>query len=269
MLDPQRVEHAAAIAQQLPYLRRYARALTGNQKTGDRYAAAVLETVIADPEVVTTSDDIRLDLFRIFHSIWSTSGSPVAEAEDSLSAAAQRRLAALRSSAREALLLNTIERFRADEVAEIMGISQAEARQQIEAGLREMEVQVRGTVLIIEDDALIMMDLSSIVTAMGHRVMGVARTHREAVARVAAEQPDLILADIKLADASSGIEAVQEILSRSGPIPVVFITAFPERLLTGETPEPAFLINKPYSEAQVRSAIGQAMFFSSTESLGT
>ena len=46
-----------------------------------------------------------------------------------------------------------------------------------------------------------------------------------------------------------------------------FITAFPERLLTGERPEPAFLISKPYSEEQVRSAVAQAMFFSSTETL--
>ena len=50
-------------------------------------------------------------------------------------------------------------------------------------------------------------------------------------------------------------------------VPVIFITAFPERLLTGNKPEPAFLIAKPYTEEQVRSAVAQAMFFSSTETL--
>ena len=60
---------------------------------------------------------------------------------------------------------------------------------------------------------------------------------------------------------------VNDLLAILGDTPVIFITAFPERLLTGERPEPAFLISKPYSEDQVRSAISQAMFFSSTETL--
>ena len=81
-------------------------------------------------------------------------------------------------------------------------------------------------------------------------------------------RPDLILSDIQLADGSSGIDAVNELLGSLGDIPVIFITAFPERLLTGDRPEPAFLISKPYSEEQVRSAVSQAMFFASTEGLG-
>jgi CheY-like chemotaxis protein len=111
------------------------------------------------------------------------------------------------------------------------------------------------------------MDIVAIVEGMGHRVIDNARTRAEAVRMAAAERPDLILADIQLADNSSGVEAVNDILARFGSIPVIFITAFPERLLTGERPEPAFLINKPYTEEQVRSAVSQAMFFSSTETL--
>jgi len=111
------------------------------------------------------------------------------------------------------------------------------------------------------------MDLQSIVSHMGHAITGVARTRTEAVALGKAERPDLILADIQLADNSSGIDAVNDLLKALGDIPVIFITAFPERLLTGEKPEPAFLITKPYSEEQVRLAASQAMFFSSTETL--
>ena len=73
--------------------------------------------------------------------------------------------------------------------------------------------------------------------------------------------------DVILRDNSSGIDAVNDILGELGDRPVIFITAFPERLLTGERPEPAFLISKPYSEEQVSSAVSQAMFFSSTETL--
>lgn len=148
-----------------------------------------------------------------------------------------------------------------------MGIDPSEARHLIDVALREMEESVRGSVLVIEDEAIIAMDIAAIVEGMGHRVTDNARTHAEAVKMAAADKPDLILADIQLADNSSGIDAVNEILSQFGDIPVIFITAFPERLLTGERPEPAFLINKPYTEEQVRSAVSQAMFFSSTESL--
>mgnify|MGYP002650438972 CR=1 FL=1 len=81
------------------------------------------------------------------------------------------------------------------------------------------------------------------------------------------DRPGLVLADIQLADDSSGIDAVKDILAEF-QVPVIFITAFPERLLTGDRPEPAFLISKPYSEEQVRSAVSQAMFFASTDGLG-
>jgi DNA-binding LytR/AlgR family response regulator len=70
----------------------------------------------------------------------------------------------------------------------------------------------------------------------------------------------MILADIQLADGSSGIDAVNEILGVLD-VPVVFITAYPERLLTGERPEPAFLITKPFKPEMVKAVISQALFF--------
>ncbi|WP_394347383.1 response regulator [Rhodobacter sp. SY28-1] len=267
MLAQEVVDHSATVARQLPYLRRYARALTGNQTSGDQYAVAVLESIVADPALLSAHADPKVSLFAVFHSIWTTSGAPVAEADDDLSGKAQAHLAALTPNSREALLLNTIEGFGTADVAAIMGIDTAETAELIDIAVREMEQSVRGSVLVIEDEAIIAMDITAIVEGMGHRVSATARTHREAVRMAAAEKPDLILADIQLADNSSGIDAVNEILAQFGDIPVIFITAFPERLLTGERPEPAFLINKPYTEEQVRSAVSQAMFFSSTDTL--
>jgi len=69
-----------------------------------------------------------------------------------------------------------------------------------------------------------------------------------------------VLADIRLADGSSGIDAVNEILAEFS-IPVIFITAFHEALLTGIRPEPTFLIAKPFSEDMVRAVISQVLFF--------
>ena len=84
----------------------------------------------------------------------------------------------------------------------------------------------------------------------------VAATHHEALDAVARKRPGLVLADIQLADGSSGIDAVKDIL-QSYDVPVIFITAFPERLLTGERPEPTFLITKPFQPETVKAAIGQ------------
>lgn len=260
------------VAEQLPYLRRYARALTGSQDSGDRYAAATLEAILADRSVLDSRHGARVALFRAFHSVWNSSGSLLSGPEpgaapNAAEEMAQARLAALTAQSREALLLRTIEEFRIEEVAQIMGITAAEAENLVTTALSEMEADVIGKVMVIEDEPLIAMDVRNIVEDMGHTVTGVARTLREALALGDKARPDLILADIQLADNSSGIDAVNELLARLGEIPVVFITAFPLRLLTAEKPEPAFLITKPFTQEQVRSAVSQALFFASTETL--
>ncbi|OCX65427.1 two-component response regulator [Thioclava sp. SK-1] len=258
---------AGAVAANLPYLRRYARALTGSQDTGDRYAAATLEAILAEEAIFNSVTDPKVALFHAFHLVWASSGAPLGDATGSLETRAQDHMAELTPNTREALLLHTIEGFRYEEVATIMQIDKREAEELVEIALREMEKSVAGKVMIIEDEAIIAMDIRAIVEELGHTVTGIARTRTEAVELAAREKPDLILADIQLADNSSGIDAVNDILGQFDELPVVFITAFPERLLTGERPEPAFLITKPYTETQVQSAVSQAMFFSSTETL--
>ncbi|WP_341864096.1 response regulator [Gymnodinialimonas sp. 57CJ19] len=259
---------SAQLVTDLPFLRRYARALTGVQDTGDRYAMATLEAIVADPSTLAEDDSTKVGLFRMFHGIWSSSGAPMPEEADPsapLEARAQRRLAQLTANTREALLLHTVEGFSFSNLARIMDIPQAEAEELVGRARAEMGDMVTGDILIIEDEGIIAMDLKSIVTDMGHTVTDVARTRDDAIAKGKANAPDLILADIQLADKSSGIDAVNALLKDLGDRPVIFITAFPERLLTGERPEPAFLITKPYSEDQVRAAVSQAMFFASSE----
>ncbi|PJE28655.1 response regulator receiver protein [Pseudooceanicola antarcticus] len=258
---------AALIGAHLPYLRRYARALTGAQSSGDAYAAATLEAILQDRSVFEQGIGEKAALFKVFHTIWASSGAPVAVEATGLEARAQQHMARLSPNTREALLLHTIEDFNTGEVAEIMGTDENEVETLLDTARQEMADAVSGRVLIIEDEAIIAMDLEALVAEMGHRVTGVARTRDEAVKLGLSQKPDLIMADIQLADNSSGIDAVNDLLGELGEMPVIFITAFPERLLTGERPEPAFLISKPYREDQVRSAVSQAMFFASTETL--
>ena len=256
---------SGAIARQLPYLRRFARALTGSQSTGDGYAAATLEAIVADRSVIDESLDAKEALFRVFHAIWSSSGAQVAEpgaAEGPLAEKAQDRLSGLAPAARVAVLLSSLEGFGNPAIARVMQVSEDEAARLVALGWDEMDRQLAARVLIIEDEPVIAMDLESIVEGLGHAVAATTDTRDRAVEAAMAEKPDLVLADIQLADGSSGIDAVHDILAAFG-VPVIFITAYPERLLTGERPEPAYLITKPFQEAQLRAAIGQALFFGS------
>ncbi len=255
------------VTKNLPYLRRYGRALTGNQTSGDRFAAATLEVILEDMNVVADAADPRAALFHAFHVVWKSAGAPVGEPDGPLGVHAQDHMARLTANSREALLLHVIEGFTVEQIAEIIQVSGDDVTRLVGVAIKEMEASVAGAVLVIEDEAIIAMDIVDIVRGLGHRVTGTAPTHADAVALAHSDRPDLILADIQLADKSSGIAAVNEILMDFPKTPVIFITAFPERMLSGERPEPAFVITKPFTEDQLRSAVGQAMFFASTATL--
>lgn len=243
----------------LPYLRRYARALTGSQKSGDTFVKATLEAIIADPESVRDDDNIRVHLYRIFAAIWESAHVRVADDPDSNTA--QNHLNAIPPISRQVLLLTALEGFSISEVAKIADVGENSINGLLEDAIAEIDNEIRSDVLIIEDEALISMELQQIVSGLGHRVCGTATTHSGALDAVAKAKPSLVLADIQLADGSSGIDAVKDILNQIS-VPVIFITAFPERLLTGERPEPTFLITKPFQPNAIRAAISQALFFS-------
>ena len=254
------------IATELPYLRRYTRALTGSQARGDKYTVATLEVILKDRSAFDNELPTKVNLFKCFHAIWTTSGQQFAEPEDDLRSRAHGLLANLTANSREALLLRTIEEFTLNHIAVIMDTDVEDVRALIGAANTELADSFKGRVMIIEDEPIIAADLSAIVSGLGHEITGIARTHTEAVALGNEQGVDLILADIQLADNSSGIDAVNDLLGIMD-VPVIFITAFPERLLTGDRHEPAFLISKPFKEAQVQSAVSQAMFFASTDTL--
>jgi CheY-like chemotaxis protein/DNA-directed RNA polymerase specialized sigma24 family protein len=252
------------LAPHIPLLRRYARALTGSQRSGDAYVAATLQALIEDRSAFDMSLPPRVALYRVFHAIWDSAHiDPLPVEGTSLAAKAQERLRALTPLSRQALLLTTVEGFTTDETARIVGRPWSEVTALVAEARAEIERQTRARVLIIEDETLIAIDLSDIVSKLGHEVVATADTATKAIAAAAQHQPDLVLADIQLADGSSGIDAVNEILHRVS-VPVIFITAFPDRLLTGERPEPTFLITKPYLEETVQAAVSQALFFEST-----
>jgi CheY-like chemotaxis protein len=253
----------ADTAPHLPYLRRFARALTGGQKSGDAYVAGVLEMLVADPASFNVKNEPRVELFKAFCRMWNSVGINLEKdsfSQDELDDDTSKRLEALTPLPRQAFLLMAVEDFSGVDIAEILGKPETEVAKLIDQAGREIAEQVATDVLIIEDEPLIAMDIESLVQSLGHRVDAIARTRTEAIRAVERKKPGLVLADIQLADGSSGLDAVNEILE-SFTVPVVFITAYPERLLTGERPEPAFLITKPFQPETVKAVISQALFF--------
>ncbi len=256
---------ANAILPHIPYLRRFARSLTGRQESGDAYVAAVLESLIADPSSFPSDLDPRVALYRVFSKVWNSVGANGAAARTPVSGDAtvslvDRRIEAMMPIPRQAFLLVSVEGFTPHQAGQILQRSASEINADLDEAGREIAEQVATDILIIEDEPLIALDLESIVTAVGHRVMGVARTKTEAEAMVKRRKPGLILADVQLADGSSGLDAVREIL-QTMDLPVIFITAYPEQVLTGHRPEPTFLIPKPFQQDTVRTIISQALFF--------
>ncbi len=252
----------ATMGPYLPYLRRYGRALTGSQRTGDAFVRAALEALLQAPDQIDTNRSARVELFRLFHAFWGPFADGVDSGLPAFAAVAQavgeELLAALPSQRREALLLTAVEGFSTDEAAVILGRDVNDVRADIVAANAAISEQMAGRVMIIEDEPIIAMDLQNIVETLGHHVVGIAATRDEATALASREPADLVLADIQLADGSSGIDAVKDILA-DHDVPVVFVTAFPERLLTGERPEPTYLITKPFQVETLVATIGQAL----------
>jgi len=254
------VPTSQAVLQHLPFLRRYARALTGSQVSGDAYVAATLESLIASPEMLAEGANSRVALYRLFTKIWGSlavNGKP--EAGDSV-LPPEQHITQITPRPRQAFLLVALEGFSEEDAAQILGCDLTTLRNLVEESGRELAAEIATDVLIIEDETFIAMDIEALVESLGHNVIGIARTHNEAVALAKKKRPGLILADIQLADGSSGLDAVDEML-RSFEVPVIFITAYPERFLTGNRPEPAFLIAKPFELATVSAIASQALFF--------
>jgi CheY-like chemotaxis protein/DNA-directed RNA polymerase specialized sigma24 family protein len=255
------------IVRSIPYLRRYARALTGSQERGDQYVRLCLETIIAEPEKIRPEGDFHVQLFTVFHDCFRIFDRALGEdMQGNSKDAFGQQLAALPSLERQVLLLVSLENFSVAETGRILSLSDSEVVANLGLAHEQLRKQASAKVLIIEDEPVIAMDIAGIVETLGHDVVGVAGRKDEAVELAKRHLPDLVLADVQLLDGDSGIVTVQEIL-KSMTAPVIFVTGFPERLLTGDGMEPAFIVTKPFDPETLKVTIGQALSFSQTVEL--
>jgi CheY-like chemotaxis protein len=250
-----------SIAPHLPSLRRFARALSGSQESGDAYVVALLEALVGDQSMFPAGLDPKIALYRIFLKLWNSLDSNAFHNFGSERSEAIRGLQTLTPKPRQAFLLLSVEGFDPDAISKILEVDVAEVAVLIAAADHEIAHQLDpARILIIEDDPITASHLKELVESLHHRVTGVAKTHQDALKLAHDEKPDLILSDIQLASKRTGIEAVNDILGEL-EVPVIFITGHPEMLLTGAKPEPTFLIAKPFNPETVKAVIGQALFF--------
>jgi CheY-like chemotaxis protein len=223
----------------LPYARRYARALTGSQARGDALVADSLREMLDGTAEAPV---------------------PIIEARHILYWAVTRRFGAETLSARQRqlLLLTSLEDVSPTEAGPILGLAPDHAGKLLSDARARLRATAAADVLIIEDEPIIAMDLEELVQGCGHRVVGVASSEKEAIALAASTKPGLILADINLGSGGDGTSAVAKIL-QSHYAPVIFVTAYPERLLTGDAVEPAFVITKPFEPLTLAIATYQAV----------
>jgi DNA-directed RNA polymerase specialized sigma24 family protein len=163
-------------------LRRYARALTGHQASGDAYVAATLESLIASPKILESAPNQRVALYKLFTKIWNSvavNGKPDA-AEPHLTP--EQHLTQITPRPRQAFLLVALEGFSEEDAAQILDCDLPTLRGLVEESGRELAAEIATDVLIIEDETFIAMDIEALVESLGHRVIGVARTHAEAIA---------------------------------------------------------------------------------------
>lgn len=234
---------------QLPFLRRYARAVTGSRSEGDSHVEAVLLSILNKGGGHATRHDLFTELDRHLVN---------ASASQNTETAKERPLLSMRADTRRALLLTAMEQFSAGETAQIMSRSEDDIAQLLIDAERELKSILKCRVMIIEDEPLIAAGLSQIASSLGHKVVGVAVTKGSAVKLASAETPDLVLADVKLADDTLGTDAIAEI-QQERDVQVIYITAYPEKLLTGAGAEPTYLITKPFRATMVKAVISQAL----------
>ncbi len=241
--------------------------MTGSQTSGDAYVAATLEALIADISIFPKASSDRVALYQLFATIFGSAEIEIPQMDSPFAweKRAAANLASLPTKAKQAFLLTTVEGFTVGETAEILKVTEDGVKPLLDAASREISEQIATDIMIIEDEPLIAMDIEQMLHELGHFVTGIARTHREAVELFHKTKPKMVLADIQLADGSSGLDAISDILKEAS-IPVIFITAFPERLLTGERPEPTFLVTKPFNPDVVKAMISQALFFNASVS---
>ena len=116
-------------------------------------------------------------------------------------------------------------------------------------------------ILVVEDEALVALGVSSLMEDMGHEVCGVATSVAEAVELSRAHGPDLVLMDVNLQEGGNGIDAAHQLRAFERPPIVLFLTSYvdSETRRRMEEAQPFGIVQKPYAESQLQQTVAKAL----------
>jgi CheY-like chemotaxis protein/DNA-binding PadR family transcriptional regulator len=121
-------------------------------------------------------------------------------------------------------------------------------------------------ILVVDDEAIITMQLEERLHAMGYTIAGMAASGEDAIEKARRLLPDLILMDIVMPGRLNGIEAAQAIITELD-IPVVFVTSYADDAIIEKAKQvkPYGYIVKPFNELEIKAAIEVALFRKAAE----
>jgi len=254
--------YAQQLLKHLPFLRRYARALTGSIEAGDDLVAAAVKESLQRPDGYGLGSPVRLPLYSLLHNLFDHEGPWPAPPPSTHPM--ETALAMLPETERRLFLLVSLEELTIVDAARILDIGLNEARALMTDAQEALREALIANILIVEDDAIIAFDLAETVRNMGHKVCGTATTMEAALATARSCQPTLALMDLRLAHGDSGITTAQ-VLRRSSELPIIFVTAFGDELTRQGLEHLGPIIRKPFTREQIERAITQAVFSPSSE----
>jgi DNA-binding NtrC family response regulator len=116
-------------------------------------------------------------------------------------------------------------------------------------------------ILVVEDEAVVALDVEDRLRRLGHQVVGTADSCASALAQAAETRPDLVLMDIALRDGPDGIAAAEQLRAELA-VPVIFVTAFAdtETVERAKRVSPHGYIVKPFDERDLRATIEIALY---------
>ncbi|MBU3914939.1 PAS domain-containing protein [bacterium] len=119
----------------------------------------------------------------------------------------------------------------------------------------------KARILIVEDEAIIAMELESQLQSLGYEVTSIVNTGEKAIEKAEADKPDLILMDIRIQGDKDGIETAETIRNKFG-IPIVFSTAYldGERIERAKITMPFGYVLKPIQERDLKVTIEMALY---------
>lgn len=244
----------------LPALRRYAHAYAGDRQRGDAYVEICLEVLTEDKRWLERGKTLKLDLFKLLHAVIDRCGEPLGPEHPEMASHEDRLRQAILGLAplrRRLVLMLSFEDLQTRDLAYIVGLSEGEARAELEAAWADIGKRPTARVLIVEDEELIAMDMTDTVEELGHTVVGVAKSEQSAIDMAREMSPELVLADVRLRGGGSGTRAIERILGKS-PVPVIFVTGYPDGVRS-DAGSSIYCVAKPFNREVLKQTIAHAL----------